>query len=369
MAVYLWRNTRVGRAILIALLIAGVLGVTWLAMIYEQIALIGLFLLVTILFIAALLSRKTQVGRAVLIGLFLAGVLGLLGMATYSEAAAVSVSFLLILVPLSLIKLIHSSRVNYLIIFWLLFAVVLLGVYACVPLFSAQSGEQLGSFETYLSMAGIASIVFWVILFLIFMQIPGFLLSLFIIVALLHSFFLIAASGSERGFTSYFYFAVGIFLLSLSYFPRNLEWKRYFMPQTAMQSFPTPRNEEKGFTLIELLIVIALLGIMAGGTLQVWAACVRSQHELEQRTQITQILGSQMQALMITPEPLSVSEEMQALPIALQEFQAPPDLMGGYRVEQAGDPNLLEITVYLTHGIDASTQRHYRLVGFHRKER
>lgn len=163
-------------------------------------------------------------------------------------------------------------------------------------------------------------------------------------------------------------FLIVMFLLSLYYFPRRLQFKRYFWPKSEAKPFYMPVRRDSGFTLIELLIVVAIIGIMTGGTLQVWNGCMRIQYDLDQRVKIAQILSSEMDAILSQTGTFTVSDQPQPLPLALDSFSPPKSLTGDCLVEAGDTPGLVRITIRLIHGPEPETQQHYRLVAYHRQE-
>nr|HQH70892.1 type II secretion system protein [bacterium] len=156
------------------------------------------------------------------------------------------------------------------------------------------------------------------------------------------------------------------FILALAYFPRGVEWKRYFFPTWKPAFFNDRKDEERGVTLIEVLIGVAVLGIMTGSLVHVWSTALRTQKEVELRAHVVEILNSQMDVLMAKDDLSAPSGNPQPLPIGMAEFVTPFRLNGHYLVEKAGEEGLVKITVRLEQDMDAPVPRHFRLVAYRR---
>ena len=161
----------------------------------------------------------------------------------------------------------------------------------------------------------------------------------------------------------------GCLVFACVYFPRRVEWKRYLLwyrtrPRPA--SYVTKEQDNNAFTLIELLIVVAIISILSSGLLSVWTYCIRAPKNLEHRAQITEILNSEMNALMTSSQVLAPSPDLRTLPIPFSSFDSRLKLTGGYTVAETEQPGVVCITVTLTHDLDEPASRHFRMVSYRR---
>jgi len=148
-------------------------------------------------------------------------------------------------------------------------------------------------------------------------------------------------------------------LMGCAYIPRRLQWKRYFSPHAT----PLPRRYDGGFTLIELLISIAILGIITGGVIHSWGSIIQSQKVHQARLHVTEILNSQMNALMAVDLP-PASDDKHDLPIQFSEFVTPLKLSGHYTVMETDAPGLIRIEIAIEWEIEAPVERGFRLIGY-----
>ncbi|MFB3786006.1 MAG: type II secretion system protein [bacterium] len=208
--------------------------------------------------------------------------------------------------------------------------------------------------------------------FLLFLLMTGLIVLGFfwIVIPILLSF--VGFSGGNRGWfnippiMSNEFIAIGAILFAFAYFPRAVEWKRYVFPTWKPAFFINRKDDESGVTLIELLIGVAIVGIMTGSLVHVWATALRTQKEVELRAHVVEILNSQMDVLMARDALPAPSGEPQPLPIGMAEFVTPYRLTGHYLVEEAGEEGLVKITVRLQQDMDAPVPRHFRLVSYRR---
>ncbi len=235
------------------------------------------------------------------------------------------------------------------------------------------------------SLTGAAILTGCLMAFWVFNQLPFFIIvfiitlsAAFFFLAIVPLFFLGGGGTSMRGlfptgqlyaFNPFLMFFIPCLIFGCAYFPRNIELRRYLVPLADKPYFSTRRSEEEGFTLIELLIVIAIIGIMTGGMLHCWGYVVHTQVGLQQRIQITEIMSSEMDAVLAQAELPPPSPENHPLPIALSEFSERIKAKGYYLISVTDEPDLLKITVRMTHEIESLGKRYYRLVAYRRADR
>ncbi|MDP8243609.1 MAG: prepilin-type N-terminal cleavage/methylation domain-containing protein [Candidatus Hinthialibacter antarcticus] len=150
-------------------------------------------------------------------------------------------------------------------------------------------------------------------------------------------------------------------VIACAYIPRMVTWSDWIWPAYRIRKPIKHKTAEQGFTLIELLIVIAIIGILFGGTFSVWTQNIVVHKQLIDRTQIHAILQSEMTALNGMDELPPPSDAQQPLPIALEEFGA-QRMNGYYTVAQTGVAGLVEMQVHLLQHPGLPSETHFRLI-------
>lgn len=249
---------------------------------------------------------------------------------------------------------------------WLYHAVQVL---LLIPiLFTALGIDQGGSFYVF-SFTLFCIILLWVIL-----QLPPLMLLPLLLMAIICTLPQIAAvpfrfepnflfkfgMGQTKGVMVTVLWAACVF--ACVYFPRRLQYLRYFMPQYRPPKKPA---RSQGFTLIELLIIIAILGILISSLGFAITRQLHASANYEVKTKITHILSAEMDAVRVSPNPLQPSDELQPLPIPLSDFEAHLALSGGVLVQPTETDKVVQISVILKQKTPGdSVERTFRLVGF-----
>ena len=147
------------------------------------------------------------------------------------------------------------------------------------------------------------------------------------------------------------------------YYPRRLQFSRYFMPQYRIYG---KKANHHGFTLIELLIVVAVMGIMAAAYRGYIGQSIQSARDYKERVCIAQILSSEMEYLLQNTVDAAVVSD-QPVPIPLSEFKINFPLTAAYHIEEVSDtPGLMKITVTAVEKLNEETNKNYRLVSLKR---
>lgn len=204
-------------------------------------------------------------------------------------------------------------------------------------------------FIIFISFAVVISIKLFYITFLIlFLSIPAFFSEIF---------------GASNMLTFYVFYGGFFILISSIIFPWTTRHWNYLFPKPRTRLLSREERQtigERGLTLIELLITIAIISIVAAGSIKVMTHHRVSSDYLSNVNQASMLAVSQMEALVAGDELPEGPEEKYQLPVDPETLNYPKHFHGHLTLSANYEKDLALVTVHIQWR-DRSGEHEYRL--------